>query len=389
MYLHKQEVIDESLKGFGNDQAKIACKVQYRPADPKYDESIREFQGCPTVAISRGGRVFLGWYSGGTGEPHMDNYNYLVYSDDGGKSFGDPLLVIQSDRERNVHALDIQLWIAPNGALWVFWVQNNALPLTEENNHLLLAAQESMLPVVDRCGYLFPDMRHTSWCVICDDPDAKDPVFSEPRLLDIGFLRCKPLVTADGRWIFFNYDQLNDNYGYSISDDNGKTFTRRYGAKKIPTPFDEAMAYQKKNGEIRMFARNKSGQLAETLSSDNGISWSDTFLSGILSPSTRFYVSRTPSGRVILVNNDSADVRQRMSIWLSEDDGESFIYKKIVDESDYLLTYPDVDFFDDKIYLTYDRERTGAKEIRLLVFTEEDVISPDVELRSQIVSKPM
>ena len=113
------------------------------------------------------------------------------------------------------------------------------------------------------------------------------------------------------------------------------------------------------------------------------------FLSGIFSPSTRFYVSRTPSGRVILVNNDSADVRQRMSIWLSEDDGESFIYKKIVDESDYLLTYPDVDFFDDKIYLTYDRERTGAKEIRLLVFTEEDVISPDVELRSKIVSKPM
>ena len=367
----------------------ISCDILYRPKDEKYKESIRQYQGCPTIAISPGGRIFVAWYSGGTDEPHIENYNLLIYSDDDGKTWSDNLLVIPSSEERLVHALDIQLWIAPNGALWVFWVQNNAFPLTEENNHLLLAAQESMLPVVDRCGYLFPDMRHTSWCVICDDPDAKDPVFSEPRLLDIGFLRCKPLVTADGRWIFFNYDQLNDNYGYSISDDNGKTFTRRYGAKKIPTPFDEAMAYQKKNGEIRMFARNKSGQLAETLSSDNGISWSDTFLSGILSPSTRFYVSRTPSGRVILVNNDSADVRQRMSIWLSEDDGESFIYKKIVDESDYLLTYPDVDFFDDKIYLTYDRERTCAKEIRLLVFTEEDVISPDVELRSQIVSKPM
>lgn len=383
----KQKVIDESLRGFGNDQAKIACRVQYRPTDPKYDEKIRKFQGCPTVAVSRGGRVFLGWYSGGTCEPHMDNYNYLVYSDDGGKTFEEPLLVIQSEKERNVHALDIQLWIAPNGSLWVFWVQNNATPLTEENKYMLSASQTSKLPIVDRDGYLFPDMRHTSWCIVCDNPDAKDPIFTEPRLLDIGFLRCKPLVTDSGRWIFFNYDQLTDTYGYSISDDNGKTFSRHYGAKKIPTSFDEAMAYQKRSGEIRMFARNESGEISEAISLDDGISWSETFLNGISSPNTRFYISRTPSGRIILVNNDMRDVRCRMSVWLSDDDGETFTYKKLVDNPDYFTSYPDVDFFDNKIYLTYDRERTGAKEIRLLVFTEDDVFSPSTELRSKIVSK--
>ena len=47
-----------------------------------------------------------------------------------------------------------------------------------------------------------------------------------------------------------------------------------------------------------------------------------------------------------------------------------------------------VDFFDGKIYLTFDRERTGAKEIRLLVFTEDDIISPDTTLHSVIISKP-
>ena len=77
-----------------------------------------------------------------------------------------------------------------------------------------------------------------------------------------------------------------------------------------------------------------------------------------------------------------------MSVWLSEDDGESFAYKKPVDDPDFFTSYPDVDFFDNKIYLTYDRERTGAKEIRLLAFTEDDIISPDTELHSQIVSKP-
>ena len=384
----KQKVIDESIRGFGNDQAKIPCRIQYRPTDPKYDEKIRKFQGCPTVAVSRGGRVFLGWYSGGTGEPHMDNYNYLVYSDDGGKSFGAPLLVIQSEKGRNVHALDIQLWTAPNGSLWVFWVQNNAMPLTEDNKYMLSASQTSKLPIADRDGYLFPDMRHTSWCVVCDDPDAKDPVFTEPRLLDIGFLRCKPLVTDSGRWIFFNYDQLNDTYGYSISDDNGKTFSRHYGAKKISTAFDEAMAYQKRNGEIRMLARNDSGELAEAISSDDGITWSEATLNGIPSPNTRFYISRTPSGRIILVNNDMTNDRRRMSVWLSQDDGETFAYRKLVDDPDFSTSYPDVDFFNNEIYLTYDRERTGAKEIRFLVFTEDDVMSPHTELHSKIVSKP-
>ena len=383
-----QKVINESIRGFGNDQAKIACRVQYKPTNAKYDESIREFQGCPTVAVTKGGRVFLGWYSGGTCEPHLENYNYLVYSDDGGKTFGAPLLAIESEKERGVHALDIQLWIAPNGALWVFWVQNNAMPLTRDNEFMLWSRQLDTRPVVNSDGYLFPDMRHTEWCVVCDDPDAKEPVFSEPRLLDIGFLRCKPLVTHSGRWIFFNYDQLNNTYGYSISDDEGKTFTRHYGTQKIPTSFDETMAYQKKNGRIRMFARNNQGQIAESTSRDEGMSWSDAQLIGIPSPDTRFYIGRTPSGRIIFVNNDMKEKRQRMSVWLSDDDGTTFPYRKLVDDEGYLLSYPDVDFYENKIYLTYDRERTGAKEIRLLIFTEDDVISKDTELHSQIVSKP-
>ena len=136
-----------------------------------------------------------------------------------------------------------------------------------------------------------------------------------------------------------------------------------------------------------MFARNKSGELSEAISLDDGFTWSEAFLNGISSPNTRFYVSRTPSGRIILVNNDMRDVRCRMSVWLSEDDGETFAYKKLIDDPDYFTSYPDVDFFDNKIYLTYDRERTGAKEIRMLIFTEDDVLSPSTELRSQIVSK--
>ena len=381
-------ITDQSRTGFGQDNAKTACQVLYRPHDEAYSEKIRQFQGCPTVAVTRGGRVYLGWYSGGTKEPDIRNYNYLVYSDDGGKTFGEPLLVIPSSREQMVHALDIQLWIAPNGALWVFWVQNNVLPLTAEHEDVLKAKAEGHLPIVVHEGCLFPDMRHTEWCIVCEDPDAENPVFSAPRMLDTGFLRCKPLVLDNGRWLFFNYDQLTDTYGYSISDDGGKTFTRHYGPKKIATPFDETMAYQKLDGTVRVFARSFAKQIVEFSSADRCESWSEASLTGIASPNTRFYIGRTPTGRILLVNNDSQEGRKRMSMWLSEDDGMTFPYKKVLDDPDLWTTYPDVDFHDGKIFVAYDHERIGAKEIRLLICTEDDIMSTDAVLQSNIISKP-
>ena len=38
--------------------------------------------------------------------------------------------------------------------------------------------------------------------------------------------------------------------------------------------------------------------------------------------------------------------------------------------------------------ITYDRERTGAKEIFFACFTEEDVMNPDAVIDVTIVSKP-
>ena len=78
-----------------------------------------------------------------------------------------------------------------------------------------------------------------------------------------------------------------------------------------------------------------------------------------------------------------------MSIWLSEDDGESWKYKKLVDDPEHHLTYPDADFHDGKIYLVYDRGRRFENEIHLLVFTEEDMMRLDTDiLISGMISKP-
>ncbi len=366
-----------------NNAKEKACEFLYYPKDEKFSEQIRQFQGCPTIAVTPKGRIFLGWYSGGTKEPHMENFNLLIYSDDKGKTWSDIVVAIPSSKENKVHALDIQLWTAPDGRLFMFWVQNNTR-LTGE----MPKDADGFQSWSDIDGYDFFDFTHAEWCTVCDNPDADVIEFSEPRYLDSGFLRCKPIVLKNGRWINFNYDQTSENYGYSISDDKGKTYTRHYGGKKIRTAFDESMAYEKNDGTIRMFARTLTGKIAESISKDGGETWSDGVETEYNDPSTRFYLGRTPSGKVMLVYNDHPKKRINMTVCLSDDDGETFKYRKCIDSRDNTETsYPDVDFFGDEIYLTYDRERCGAKEILLCKFTEEDIINNnDIEI--QVVSKP-
>ena len=359
----------------------VCCNIKYKPNDKKYDQSIRKFQGCPTIAVTKGGRIYMGWYSGGTREPHMENYNVVVYSDDDGKTWSEPLLVMESSKEDLIHALDVQLWLDNDGKLHVFWVQND----THVDNGEVTWSGDQPGVVVD--GYRFDDFVHAEWETVCDNPDSDILVFSAPRCYSRGFLRCKPTVLSNGDVLYFNYNQTSDKYGYNVSYDNGKTFTYKYGAKKLGTCFDEGMAFQMKDGTVRMFARCRFGYLAQSFSYDFGNTWTDATLSDIVHCDTRFFVSRTPSGNVLLVVNDDEKSRKNLTALLSDDDGKTWKYKCLIDSRND-ISYPDVDFYNGKIYLTYDRERTGCKEILFLTFTEQEIIDGKIKNPVTIVSKP-
>ena len=75
-----------------------------------------------------------------------------------------------------------------------------------------------------------------------------------------------------------------------------------------------------------------------------------------------------------------------MTLSLSEDDGATWKYRVCVDTRRD-ISYPDADFFGGRIVLTYDRERTGAREILFVSFTEEDIMTGRPILPS-VVSRP-
>ncbi len=367
------------------DYAKtVPCKIVRNVYNSKYWESIRIFQGCPTIAVTNGGRIFAGWYAGGTREPHMNNYNLLVVSDDDGKTWSKPIMVIPSSFEYNIHALDIQLFIDPKGVLHIQWVQNN----TEKISADIVRMSKYMGPA--QCdGYRFGDFVHAEWEITCSDPDAdiENLEFSKPKYIYPGFLRCKPTFIDEDNWVCFAYDQMTDTYGYNLTHDGGRTYTRHYSGKKFKTDFDETMAYKMDDGTLRMFARCGAGCLAECYSYDNGLTWTDAKDSGITAADTRFFVQKLPSGRVLLINNDDPKARSKMTVQLSEDDGKTWKYKVCIDPRD-ANSYPDADYRVGKIYLVYDRGRTSHKEIIFASFTEDDIINGN-EIALKVISKPL
>ena len=156
----------------------------------EFSEKYRFWQGCPTIVRTSGGKLYAGWYSGGTREPSLYNYNVVVKSEDDGRSWSEPVLVIPSLKAENICSIDIQFFMDPSSRMWIFW--------TRRDFH-----------------YKFDDERHLStWAVVCDDPDAKELKFSEPRFITPGFLRCQPTVLSDGRWMLCAYDFREGDYHY-------------------------------------------------------------------------------------------------------------------------------------------------------------------------------
>ena len=88
----------------------------------------------------------------------------------------------------------------------------------------------------------------------------------------------------------------------------------------------------------------------------------------------------------MLIVNEDSKVRKNITVKLSEDDGVTWKYSKLIDARED-ISYPDADCYDGVIYLTYDRGRTSHKEILFASFTEQDIIeNNDIEV--SIVSKP-
>ena len=324
----------------------------------------RLWQGIPSIERTDKGRLFSAFYSGGETES-MGNYAVVVKSDDGGKTFSEPIAAAYMGED--ARAFDCVLWIDPLGRLWFVWA-------------------------------VMPDCRVEF--AICKDPDADLIEWESVRTLGHDIMLNKPIVTKGGDWLFpvavwkpgltagiaGGSDGKHETGAHVyITRDRGETFEKLSTVVHPDRWFDEHMLIEKTNGDIEMYIRTKCG-IGKAVSHDGTKTWDAPTDSGFGGPNSRFYIGRLRSGRILLVNHADFTGRNNLTAMLSDDDGVTFPHRLLLDGRDN-VSYPDVkEGTDGYIYIAYDRERGAkyqpevdysgyAKEILMAKITEEDIIA--------------
>lgn len=342
-------------------------------ATEKHSREKRHFQGIPSFTISPGGRFFVCWYSGGEGEGPQ-NFVTVAVSDDQGATWRESVAIVDPPGE-NIRAFDAALWTDPLGRVHLFWAQSFS-PAT----------------------WKIADGVNGVWEACLEHPDEDVLHWSPSRRIADGIMINKPIVMPDGSW-GYPISIWDDNVSVSpvpernrpfiganlfVSTDNGMTLERRGVCRFEHNVFDEHHYVPLMNGRLWCLSRTMYG-IGQSYSSDNGATWEPTGPSVIPGPSSRFFICRLPSGRLLLINHrlplsdkPEGRVRNNMCAFLSEDDGRTWSDGLLIDDRTD-IAYPDACLdADGRIWCVYDRDRQVNGDILMASFTEDEILAGGV-----------
>jgi len=316
---------------------------------PEYADEARMFQGIPGIERAANGRLWATWYGGGVTEDRH-NYILLVTSGDDGRTWSRPVMILDPDRDGPVRAFDPCLWHDPQGRLWLFWAQRG-------NGAAELLA------------------------ITTDDSGAERPKWSEPRWICDGIMMNKPTVASDGRWLLPVAIWGTDaSCPVVASADQGATW-KLVGAAGVPRKedrnCDEPMIVERRDGSLWMLVRTRYG-IGESLSTDGGVTWTAVAPTDLVHPAARFFIRRLRCGKLLLVKHSPPNggrARSHLTAYLSDNDGKSWNGGLLLDARGG-VSYPDgAEGPEGVVYVIYDFDRQGDKEILMAAFTEDDVMA--------------
>jgi hypothetical protein len=328
----------------------------------------RTCTGVPSIAVSRGGRIWAVWYSGTTPGEIIERcpYAYTVVSTsgDGGRTWKE-VLAIDPDGPGPLKAFDPQPWIDPDGKLWIIWHHTGG--------------------------------KH-AWAITADDAERENPAWSPPRIITSGIMMNKPAILSNGDWLFAVSERKTGTMNLMkalVSSDQGRTF---HVKGELEISYDlkpcEPMIVERKEGSLWMLTRSQKG-ISESISTDGGVTWSDLKVQAIKHTASRFFISRLQSGHLLLVKHMGMDVdleavgrsqRRELTAFISKDDGKTWSAGLMLDDRNG-ISYPDgQQTADGTIHLIWDFSRSKEQEIVMTTFREEDVLATSAETIARVKS---
>ena len=370
---------------------------------PEYGCDHLDYGMAQGIERTQGGRLWSCRVGGGDSPAA---FLVVAHSDDDGENWTGPDFVVDPHRKDLPYERCSRvgmLWCDPVGRLWFFFQQT--------------------FEMFDGCA--------SNWYVRCDNPDAGQPIWTEPTYVGVGASINKPIVLSNGDWMLpvslwerwhvsepfrHCFHELDPVRGASVfvSSDQGGTWGWR-GCVIFPdSEFNEHMVVERTDNAVWMLSRTKYG-IGESFSTDYGRTWSKPRPSCIGhltsnasrtqggtasvrgSASSRFHLRRLHSGRLLLVKHGTgihrgSDRRSHLTAYLSDDDGATWGTGFLLDER-HRISYPDVALSPDGyLYIQYDRNRAEDGEILFARITEKDIISGTVSSERsalrKIVSRP-
>ncbi|WP_145255071.1 sialidase family protein [Pseudomonas sp. DE0157] len=360
-----------------------AARIERNLHDPFYSLPNRKYQATPTIARTGPSRYWAAWRADNVNPAEgPGNFAVLAYSDDGANSVNEYGYVTYSPSQPGNQIIDPMLWTDPQGRLWLFY------GVSGDNK------------LYDGVG--------GAWAIICDDPNSDSPKWSEPfRLSYYGDPR-RPVAIGDRWYITLDGWRFSAAYPPFYDEHVGPhVYELDWNAKKIKhisqlppnnngqySGFFETELVERSDGSVLALLRSTSekSNMQYSVSRDRMKSWTpwEDYKVTVPSSSSRAWLGRTPSGLLLLCwNNDH--MRGSLTIGISEDDGNTYRYKKIIEpDSSIQASYPVVTFGDDgEILVIYDNGRDSQRQIRLSRFFEKDITSHNAGVSVKVLSDPL
>ncbi|MBP3324552.1 MAG: exo-alpha-sialidase [Clostridia bacterium] len=188
-----------------------------------------------------------------------------------------------------------------------------------------------------------------------DASGGRGPVKNKPLKLKSGRVLC-PASSEKLNWLPF----------CDITDDNGISF------KKITIPLVDVSLiqpsfWQSDDGSVHALMRSDKGYIYRSDSFDEGESWCKAYKTSLENNNSGLDLVKAENGNIYLVCNpvnENWGARSPLSIFISEDDGDSF--KKLCDLETVKgeFSYPAIISEKDMLYITYTYNR------KTIVYTE-------------------
>jgi len=343
--------------------------LQNQSANPKFMLSKRRFQGIPSIGKDRFGNLYAAWIAATncTGECN-ENYLTVSLSKDNGVSWSHDKLIFSVNPQDSTRLKDPNFFNDKFGNLYIYWGKH-----VQKKN---VATKEWAI---------------TWYSKLTLSTDESSICYSAPRRIAEGIMINKPVYSNFSDQILFPiarwYEAGADPklcqafiYKANYGPDNLNNFTNA-GFIPLDAPLRgiyEHMIVQLKDNTYLGMVRTGDG-IYYSKSADGNI-WTNgkKFVDAGATTSARFYLGKLKSGRLILIYNN-AKTRTNMTVCLSDDDGVTWPYKMLVDNSAdgfFGVSYPDmIETEPGTLNIVYDYLRAPAGTINFVQINEDDIIN--------------